>query len=171
MPRSPTIKIMDDPDLKRQKAQMLFEEAYILQKQGQLGEAIVKYKQSLFHAESAEAYTFLGWTYSMLERFEEAIHMCRKAIAVDPSFGNPYNDIGAYLIALDRWEEAIPWLEKATKAVRYDARHFAYTNLGRVYEHMGNYHTALAAFELALKENQFYMPAVWAKWGLLGKLN
>ena len=33
---------------------------------------------------------------------------------MDPDFGNPYNDIGAYLIEMGRLDEAIPWLEKAT---------------------------------------------------------
>jgi Tfp pilus assembly protein PilF len=162
---------MDDAELEPQKARMLFEEAYKLQMRGELGEAIVKYRQSLAHHESAEAYTFLGWTYSMLSRYEEAIAMCRKAIAVDPGFGNPYNDIGAYLIALERWAEAVPWLEKATKAPRYQARHFAFTNLGRVYEKLGRYRTAKWAYELALKEDPFYLPATWASWALLGRLN
>ena len=30
-----------------------------------------------------------------------------------PTFGNPYNDIGAYLIAKGELDEAIEWLEKA----------------------------------------------------------
>ena len=47
-------------------------------------------------------------------RLEEAIEECHKAIAVDPTFGNPYNDIGAYLIEMGRLDEAIPWLERAT---------------------------------------------------------
>src|SRR5207253_8419965 len=38
---------------------------------------------------------------------------CKKAIAVDPTFGNPYNDIGAYLIERGEHAQAIPWLEKA----------------------------------------------------------
>jgi len=162
---------MDDAELEPQKAQLLFEEAYKLQMRGELGKAIEKYKQSLAHKETAEAYTFLGWSYGMLNRYEEAIVMCRKAIAVDPGFGNPYNDIGAYLIALERWEDAIPWLERATKAPRYTSRHFPYTNLGRVYDKLGRYQTALWAYELALREEPLYMPAQWAMWAVLGKLN
>ena len=33
---------------------------------------------------------------------------CKRAIEIDPDFGNPYNDIGVYLIDLNRFEEAIP---------------------------------------------------------------
>ena len=52
---------------------------------------------------------------------------------MDPDFGNPYNDIGAYLIQMGRLDEAIPWLEKATRAPRYEAPHFPRFNLGRAY--------------------------------------
>ena len=55
------------------------------------------------------------------------------AIAVDPAFGNPYNDIGAYLIELGREAEAITWLERAKRAARYEPRHYPYFNLARVY--------------------------------------
>ena len=50
---------------------------------------------------TAEAYTFLGWTYHFQGRIEDAIAECKRAIEVDPEFGNPYNDIGAYLIELE----------------------------------------------------------------------
>ena len=71
---------------------------------------------------TAEAYTFLGWVYSFLNLYDLAIDACRHAIATDPDFGNPYNDIGAYLLELDRPAEAIPWFEQALAAPRYDAR-------------------------------------------------
>ncbi|NIO09761.1 MAG: tetratricopeptide repeat protein, partial [Deltaproteobacteria bacterium] len=44
---------------------------------------------------TAEAYTFLGWTYSFMGQLNEAIEECQRAITLDPDFGNPYNDIGA----------------------------------------------------------------------------
>ena len=51
--------------------------------------------------------------YSFQGRPDDAIAECKIAIAVDPDFGNPYNDIGAYLIELGREEEAVTWLERA----------------------------------------------------------
>ena len=59
---------------------------------------------------------FLGWTYSYQGRLDDAIPECQKAIEVDPEFGNPYNDIGAYLIEQQKHDEAIPWLERALQA-------------------------------------------------------
>ena len=100
---------------------------------GRLDEAGDLYRQSLSICPTAEAHTFLGWVYSMQRRFEDAIAECHRAIEVDPDFGNPYNDIGAYLIELGRLDEAVGWLERAKHAVRYEPRHFPHVNLGRIH--------------------------------------
>jgi tetratricopeptide (TPR) repeat protein len=118
---------MSDP------AEEWFRKAYQHQMSGRLDEAIACYQKSIELGATAEAHTFLGWTYSFKRQYDAAIEECKKAIAVDPEFGNPYNDIGAYLIELGRLDEAIPWLEKATRAPRYDPRHFPHFNLSRIY--------------------------------------
>ncbi len=100
---------------------------------GDYDRAVELYRGSLALYPTAEAHTFLGWTYHFQGKIDEAIAECKRAIEVDPDFGNPYNDIGAYLIDLGRHDEAIPWLEAAIVAKRYDPRHFPYFNLGRVY--------------------------------------
>ena len=133
-----------------EKAVRLFHEAYRRQMEGELEEAIRLYRESIFSHPTAEAHTFLGWTYSFQGRYDEAINECEKAIAVDPDFGNPYNDIGAYLINLGRLDEAIPWLEKAIGARRYEAYHYPHCNLGRVYLAKGMLKKALEEFEQAL---------------------
>ena len=69
----------------------------------------------------------------------------------DPEFGNPYNDIGAYLIGLERFDEAIPWLERAIAAKRYDPRHFPYFNLGRAYLAKDLINRAREQFQKALE--------------------
>ncbi|HEY2988961.1 MAG TPA: tetratricopeptide repeat protein [Candidatus Binatia bacterium] len=133
-----------------EKAVSLFHEAYRRQMEGKLEEAIGLYRESILCYPTAEAHTFLGWTYSFQGRYEAAIAECHKAIAVDPDFGNPYNDIGAYLITLGKVDEAIPWLENATRARRYEAYHYAHFNLGRVYLAKGMLKKALEEFEQAL---------------------
>ena len=97
-------------------AQELFQQAYELQRARQYEQAISLYKQSIEVYPTAEAHTFLGWTYSFQERLDEAIEECHRAIEVDPDFGNPYNDIGVYLMQKGRFVEALPWLEKAKQA-------------------------------------------------------
>jgi tetratricopeptide (TPR) repeat protein len=158
-------------DITKAQAMILFEQAYQLQMSGKLSDAVSLYKRSLAMHPTAEAYTFLGWAYSMVDRIDEAIEMCQKAIEIDPTFGNPYNDLGAYFINLGRYAEAIEWLEKAVDAPRYNSPQFPYTNMGRAYERLGKYRTALNYYNEALAIDPLYMPAQWAKTALLGKMN
>jgi len=117
---------------------------------GDLDNAVELYRGSLALHPTAEAHTYLGWTYHFQGKIEEAIAECKRAIEVDPDFGNPYNDIGAYLIDLQRFDEAIPWLEQAMIAKRYDPRHFPYFNLGRVYMAKGHISHARELFQKSL---------------------
>jgi Tfp pilus assembly protein PilF len=133
------------------QAKQQFQEAYQAQMSGDLERAVELYKQSLALHPTAEAHTFLGWTYHYQGRIEEAIAECKRAIEVDPDFGNPYNDIGVYLIDLQRLDEAIPWLELAMTAKRYDPRHFPYFNLGRVYMAKGQINRARELFQKSLE--------------------
>ncbi len=128
----------------------LFQEAYERQMEGELDLAIDLYRRSIEAFPTAEAHTFLGWTYSFQGKLDEAIEECMKAIQIDPDFGNPYNDIGAYLIEKSRHEEAIPWLLKAVSAKRYDNYHFAHYNLGRAYTASDLLNSACSEFERAL---------------------
>ncbi|MGH7807983.1 MAG: tetratricopeptide repeat protein [Thermodesulfobacteriota bacterium] len=128
-----------------------FQRGYEYQMSGEFDLAIEYYKRSIEVHPTAEAYTFLGWTYSFQGKLQEAIAECENAIKVDPDFGNPYNDIGAYLIELERYDEAIPWLEKATLAKRYEPRHYPHFNLGRVYLIKGMVKKALEEFQKALE--------------------
>jgi tetratricopeptide (TPR) repeat protein len=142
-----------------ERAQELFQQAYAAQMNGDLDRAIELYKGSLEVHPTAEAHTFLGWTYHFQGKVQDAIDECKRAIEVDPDFGNPYNDIGAYLISLKRYDEAIPWLELATKALRYDPRHYPYFNLGRVYFAKGMINRARECFQQALRIEPRYREA------------
>ena len=152
-------------------AEELFHQAYECQMQGELDRAIYLYKESIDVYPTAEAYTFLGWTYSFQGRLDEAIEECKKAIQVDPEFGNPYNDIGAYLIEKEMYDESIPWLEKAAGAKRYESYHYAHYNLGRAYAAKGMIKRALAEFEKALSIAPDYPLAMHAIENLRYKLN
>ena len=134
---------------KIQRALGLLQEAYREQMEGDYARAAELYHASIKQHPTAEAHTYLGWTYGSEERYEEAIRECRKAIHVDPEFGNPYNDIGSYLIQMGKLKEAIPWLERAKKAPRYQPRHFPYLNLARVYMAQGKTEEALRQMEQA----------------------
>lgn len=161
---------MRDPEALR-RATELWREAYRLQMAGELDRAIETYRRSIEACPTAEAHTFLGWTLSFQGRLEEATAECLKAIALDPEFGNPYNDIGVYLMQQGRLEEAIPWLEKAKRARRYEPRHFPYLNLGRIYLRRGEWDKAREEFRGAVRVAPHDREARRAWHGLLGRLN
>ncbi|MBI2203339.1 MAG: tetratricopeptide repeat protein [Candidatus Rokubacteria bacterium] len=129
----------------------LWQEAYRHQMRGDLDRAIALYRESIAARPTAEAHTFLGWAFSFQGKLDEATQECLRAIEVDPDFGNPYNDIGVYLMQQDRLDEAIPWLEKAKRAPRYEPRQFPYMNMGRIFAKQGKTWDALREFEQAVR--------------------
>ncbi len=135
------------------KAMALVHEGMNHQMAGELDDAIGLYKRSISLCPTADAHTYLGWAYSFQGRIDDAIAQCEIAIKLDPEFGNPYNDIGVYLMQQQRLDDAVPWLEKAKQAKRYEPRHFPYLNLGRVYSAKGMLQKALEEFRGALRLN------------------
>jgi len=140
-------------------ARRAFQAAYILQSAGDLERASDAYERSVRLAPSGEGHTFRAWTFSFMGRYDDAIEECKRAIAVDPSFGNPYNDIGAYFIEMNRLDDAIPWLERAISAPRYCCYFYAHTNLARVYLQKGMREKARKSLLAALRVNPDYEPA------------
>lgn len=155
----------------KEKAQEYLQRAYRLQMSGHLNEAIENYKASLELLPTAEAHTFLGWAYSFLGDYTKAIEECRQAIELDPDFGNPYNDIGAYLIQQGQLEEAVPYLELAMKARRYATPHFPHYNYGRVLERKGEWFEALDQYKSSLQIEPNYTLAKDAYYRLQALLN
>lgn len=135
------------------KAMALVHEGMNHQMAGELDDAIGLYKRSISLFPTADAHTYLGWAYSFQGRIDDAIAQCEIAIKLDPEFGNPYNDIGVYLMQQQRLDDAVPWLEKAKQAKRYEPRHFPYLNLGRVYSAKGMLQKALEELRGALRLN------------------
>ena len=152
-------------------ASEFFNKAYDLHLRGKIDDAINNYKLSIQSYPTAKAHTYLGWAYSLHANYEEAIEECKTAIELDPDFGNPYNDIGSYLISLGKLDEAIIWLEKAIDAEDYEPRHFPYFNLGRIYERKGDWFTAMKYYEDALDVNPDYEIAKSAVLRLTAMLN
>jgi tetratricopeptide (TPR) repeat protein len=136
-----------------------FEDAYRKQTAGEYDQAVELYKKSIEAYPTAEAYTFLGWTYSFMGRVDDAIAECHKAIEVDPTFGNPYNDIGAYLLQKGEIDDAIPWLLRALEAPRYESYCYPHMNLGRAYEAKRRWVEAKEEYRKAIRERPDYTPA------------
>jgi len=139
-----------------QSAWELLKEAYQYQMGGEYEMAVELYRRSLEVHPTAEAHTYLGWAYHFQGKIEQAIAECKKAIQADPEFGNPYNDIGAYLIEKGEYDAALPWLERALQSRRYDSYHYPHYNLGRVYMAKEMYLKARQHFEQALQISPEY---------------
>ncbi|GIV54656.1 MAG: hypothetical protein KatS3mg039_1174 [Candidatus Kapaibacterium sp.] len=147
------------------------QQAYRLHREGRVAEAIELYRESIKLHPTPEAHTFLGWAYSYVGNYQQAIAECMRAIELDPAYGNPYNDIGVYLMELRRFDEAESWFEKAIAAPRYATRHYAHYNLGRLYERRGKWIRALHEYYTALMLEPSYHPAALALLNLQAKLN
>jgi tetratricopeptide (TPR) repeat protein len=156
---------------RKEAALEYFKQAYKAQFDSELDKAASLYQKSIECYPTAEAHTFLGWTYSFMRMTDEAIEECKRAIEVDPEFGNPYNDIGAYLIEKGDTISAIPWLERAARAERYQCYFYPHFNLGRVYEATGMPFRALREYKSAIDLCPDYKLAVRAFRRLQSKLN
>jgi tetratricopeptide (TPR) repeat protein len=133
--------------------------------------AIALYKRSIAAYPTAEAHTFLGWVYSFQQRYDEAIEECLEAIRVDATFGNPYNDIGSYLVAKGDLYGSVKWFKRALLAPRYESYAFPHMNLGRVYEQRNRLLDAAHHYSLALEQEPGYTQALTAMRRLQARLN
>jgi tetratricopeptide (TPR) repeat protein len=147
---------------KRQEAMELVGKAYQHHMRGEIDRAIELYTRSLDLCVTPEAFTYRGWARSYHKDFDSAIEDCHRAIDLDPEFGAPYNDIGAYYLEMEQYEDAIPWLHMALKAKRYESYCYPHFNLGRAFEAMGRLDQALEHFQSALRENPGYALAAKA---------
>jgi tetratricopeptide (TPR) repeat protein len=154
----------EEPELPAETPDEFFAAAYRRHMAGELNEAIALYRKSIAHRPTAPGHTFLGWAYAHQGRVDEAIAECERAIAIDPDYGNPWNDIGSYLISKGELDRAIPFLQRATKAERYCCPHFPHLNLGRVYLLQRRFRDARREFERVLELVPGYPPAIiWLK--------
>ena len=160
-----------DKETRQQRAEDLFGQAYQTQMDGDLDKAADLYSQSIALNPTAEAHTFLGWTYSEQGHLDEAIEECHEAIRLDPDYGNPYNDIGAYLMQKGEVDEAIDWFRQALRAARYESYCFPHMNLGRAYEWKRLWLRALGEYRLAAREKSDYQPALEGIARIRGLLN
>lgn len=144
---------------RRALAKAVFHLGFLHQAAGDLDAAGDLYQRSAAVLPTAEAHTFLGWVRAYEGRLEEAIACCHKAIDADPTLGNPYNDIGAYLVQLGRPSEARSWLERALAAPRYEAPFFPHLNLARVHLALGDEAAARTHLDTVLQMRPGYAPA------------
>src|ERR1043166_874625 len=78
----------------------VLQDAYQAQMEGDYDRAVELYHSSLSLHPTAEAHTFLGWTYHFQGKLEDAIAECRRAIEIDPDGAAALSD-GVFELALE----------------------------------------------------------------------
>lgn len=151
---------MAEPELPAETPDEFFATGFRKHMAGELDEAIALYRKSIAHRPTAPGHTYLGWAFAHQGRLDEAIVECEKAIRLDPDYGNPWNDIGSYLMAKGELDRAIPYLKRAMQATRYCCPHFPHLNLGRLYARQGKFREAKREFERVLELVPGYLPAI-----------
>ncbi|RLN25874.1 hypothetical protein BBJ28_00000859 [Nothophytophthora sp. Chile5] len=91
------------------------------------------YTESIKVFETADAHAFLGWHYYLDGEMEEAVSECERAIELDPTFGNAYNDLGLIRVKQGKKDEALTLFERAKTAPRNDVRAYACQNLAALH--------------------------------------
>jgi len=150
----------DEPASPAARAEQLWKEGAGLHWEGSYRAAIDRYEEALRLAPSARTHTYLAWSLSALDRYPEAAAECRRALELDPAYPNAHNDLGSYLIELDRPAEAIPHLRRAAEIKGYCCPHYSYYQLGRAYLMQARVEDALQALGTALDLRPNYRAAM-----------
>lgn len=92
--------------------------------------------------------------YNLQHRFGDqgaAATAYQKAIAADPKFSWPYNNLGRLYMELDQYDLALEWLGSA---IRINPSHFrAHANMGAALQTLRRYEEAVGAYRTALALN------------------
>lgn len=152
------------------------------QAQGDIEDAAAYFQMSLDLYPTAEAHVALGHALAMRGRWDDAISECEKALSLDPTLGNGFNDIGVYLerkaSEVDSKEErrllsdaALRYFDRALAAPNYDCRHYPHFHRGRILEQRGRFTEARDSYlaALALEPGWDAARAAWRR--TLGFLN
>ncbi len=135
---------------RERRAEELLDRGLSAVKAGDYVTALNEFRASVYVRKTADGLTNWGSMEHVLGDTERAIELCLEAIAIDPDCGNPYNDIGSYLVVMNRADDAVAWFKRAIAAKRYVPRQFPHINLGKLYLSRKEYKQALHHFEAAL---------------------
>jgi len=99
---------------------------------------------------------FLGWTYHFQGASTTLSPNAKRAIELRSGIRQSVPRHWRLSHRTGRFDEAIPWLERAVEARRYEPRHFPHYNLGRAYLGKEMYGQAMRCFQEALNVEPRY---------------
>jgi tetratricopeptide (TPR) repeat protein len=93
---------------------------------GQAEEALACLDQALIHhASEADLWVKRSWVLSnLLNRFEDAVESCDRALALDP-YSQAYLYLGKLFYDRGAWQEALPYFEEAARLGHPEAEQYA----------------------------------------------
>ncbi|HDZ56566.1 MAG TPA: type IV pilus biogenesis/stability protein PilW [Pseudomonas xinjiangensis] len=102
---------------------------------------------------SSAAHTALALVYQSEGEYPSAEKHFRSALSIAPDSARILNNYGAFLLALDRYPEALENFQRAAEDTMYSERSRVFENLGLTHSRMANPEQAKASFERALRLN------------------
>lgn len=131
------------------KAQALFQQGLALHQQGILNEAKDFYLQALnLHPNQPDSLHLLGVIASHTKKFELAVELIGRAIAIAPNIAVFHANLGLALEDLQRFDDALSSYDKAI-ALKPDYAD-AYINRGNALKNLKRFDDAIASFEKAI---------------------
>ena len=94
----------------------------------------------------ARSYVAMEWDYEA----ENVLHQVKPKMLTNKNLENLYNLVeGAYLVKVEKFKEAIPYIEKAAKVAKGSQKNRLYFLLGQLYAKVGNKQSAYNAYQKA----------------------
>ncbi len=130
----------------------LFRKAHSFHVSGDFNSACNVYFEILkLDPNSASVCSNLGAALVRMNRFQEAIHYCDKAIALDPQDADPYHNRGTAFLEIKEYSKAI---DSYNRAITLNPKHAnAYTSRGAAFHQLKQYQTAIENYNHALHLN------------------
>lgn len=115
---------------------------------------------------NAELHFDLGTVYLCLSQPEKAVASFKRAIAINPEYSVAKNSLGAALMAVGRYDEAVPVLEELCENLVYATPQFPLLNLGFIYYSKKQYDKAETYYKRAVEQSPTFAQA----WRGLGRI-
>jgi tetratricopeptide (TPR) repeat protein len=144
----------DEQSKKAGEAYRRVGEAYL--GQGNLAVAMKEFKKA--EAKYADDHLLqydMGLVYLRKEQYDQAIVHFKRAVDLNPEYGEAINSMGNAYAGKGDWDQAIFYYKKVVSDILYGTPHFGYLGLGNAYYYKG---------DLGLSE-KYYLEALNAKPG------
>lgn len=90
----------------------------------------------------------MGNSYTRAKKYNDAIEAYKKAIGMNPKFGQPYSNLGLIYYHLGKFDVAILLFKKSIDLLEtHEEKAISWNKLGDSYRKLGDYGNALAAYQ------------------------